>query len=234
MNLGRHVSHDPTPGTMDCRTQHLIADALGSLSGRQKSISARKHQPLLPAASVVLDLFVVNEQDEYITTQYIIVEWGERTKDDFTAVQYTYKLVPRCLVMVDLEQLFLPGMLVRDISEQTKPWIPCCANMRKPLLPSPSGTSRCFSSIQPNKAIRWASTRSRSRSSVVICLLGTARTTCGVNVLLSKVNYKTLVWAGEGVQLIKLVHYQLFHAFHSIVEFCIRCIPPDIAVSHLF
>ena len=61
--------------------------------------------------------------------------------------------------------------------------LPCSANIKNPLLPSPSGISRCFSSNQPNRAIRCDSTRSRSRSSVVIGRGGLACFNWGVKVL---------------------------------------------------
>jgi hypothetical protein len=85
---------------------------------------------------------------------------------------------------------------IGKVAQQACGCIPCCANMRKPLLPSPCGMSRCFSSIHPNNAIRWDNTRSRSRSSAVTGRGGTIRATCGVNVLTGKTNQ--LVFDGSG------------------------------------
>lgn len=90
-----------------------------------------------------------------------------------------------------------------------------------PLLPSPSGISRCFSFNQPKSAIRCDKTRSRSRSSVVIGRGGTARATCGVNVLPEVIGIECEGKAKKDAQVVKSIHNKLLHSLHGIIEFIV-------------
>ena len=60
---------------------------------------------------------------------------------------------------------------------------PCCANNKKPFVPSAVGMSRCAGCIHPKRDIRCNKTRSRSKSSVVIGRGGFERAIWGVKVL---------------------------------------------------
>ena len=101
---------------------------------------------------------------------------GGRTEYDLATVQNADQLVSGSLVMIYFQELWSD---VRDTASMSGEMRhrPCWANIRKPLPPSSSGISRCFSSTHPNKAIRCVRTRSLSRSSAVTGRGGMVRAT---------------------------------------------------------
>jgi hypothetical protein len=196
MNLPELFSTNPPP------VRH--AD---SLDIRQHVVRTRLHDDIYQyrqervCALVLLQVSYQTWTSVYVLSEAQLAQRGRRrTEDDLAAVEHADELVPRCLVMVDLEDFCAcQCQSCMHTQNPSRTAAPCSAKSRKPpALSSPpapppsseedggsaSGRSRWRGRSQPRKsAIRCASTASRARSSDVTGRGGTAAAICGVNVL---------------------------------------------------
>jgi hypothetical protein len=114
----------------------------------------------------------------------VALDRKEQTENNFAAIQDADQLVPRGFVVIDFYQFCEKvGWLNARHRANAMRDRPCCANNKKPFVPSAVGTSRCAGCIHSKSAVRCDKTRSRSKSSVIIGRGGFVRAIWGVNVL---------------------------------------------------